>query len=74
MEDGFLQMVSNRLTILASRATPTESLILSEAQAELSSAEGRSAPAGDRAAQDRLTKDRERARVKVRLASGQRSI
>lgn len=74
VEDGFMQMVSNRLTILASRATPTESLVLSEAQAELSAAESRAAPAGDRAAADRLTRDRERARVKVRLASGQRSI
>jgi F-type H+-transporting ATPase subunit epsilon len=74
VEDGFMQMVSNRLTILASRATPTESLVLSEAQAELSAAEGRTAPPGDRAAADRLSRDRDRARVKVRLASGQRSI
>ncbi|MCC6659467.1 MAG: F0F1 ATP synthase subunit epsilon [Phycisphaerales bacterium] len=74
VEDGFMQMVSNRLTILASRAIPTEALVLNEAQAELSEAEGRRAPAGDRAALDRVTRDRERARAKVRLASGQRAI
>jgi F-type H+-transporting ATPase subunit epsilon len=77
VEDGFVQMVDNRLTILASRAIPTETLSLMDAKAELARAEAANVPedAPDRrAALDRLTRDRDRARVKVRLASGSRAI
>lgn len=77
VEDGFVQMVNNRLTILASRAIPTETISLSDAQAEVAEADARTVPADatDRtAAGHRLTRDRERARLKVRLASGRKAI
>lgn len=77
VEDGFVQMVNNRLTVLAARAIPTETISLGDARGELAAAESKSVPenAPDRrSASERLSRDRERARVKVRLASGQRSI
>lgn len=72
VEDGFVQMVDDKLTILASRAIPTETISPQDAAAELAEAESRTAvetdPAKRRAESDRLTRDRERARTKVRLA------
>ena len=66
VEDGFVQMVDNKLTILAARATPTESLSESEAQAELREAESRRPEKAADA--QRLTADKARARAKLRLA------
>lgn len=72
VEDGFVQMVNNRLTILASKAFPTESLNAKEAAAELAEAEARQIaetdPTKRKLEQERLKKDRDRARAKVRLA------
>lgn len=72
VEDGFVQMVDNRLTILASKAIPTETLSPQDAAAELAEAESRKPADGDpvkhRLEAERLNKDRQRARAKVRLA------
>lgn len=77
VEDGFVQVVRNKMTILAGRAIPTETLSASEAETELRAAEGRTVPesAPDRKAQvERLNKDRERARLKVRMARERKGI
>lgn len=78
VEDGFAQMVNNKLTILAARAIPTESLTATEAQAELKEAEARKPDPSKNAKVegDRISADRARARLKVRLAgkSGGRGI
>jgi F-type H+-transporting ATPase subunit epsilon len=73
VEDGFVQMVSNKLTVLATKAIPVETLNETDAKAELAEAEARVVPAGAEGAQrkadaDRIKKDRDRARAKVRLA------
>lgn len=41
---GFAQMVDNRLTILAETAIPTESIVVSDAEAELRALENKSGP------------------------------
>jgi F-type H+-transporting ATPase subunit epsilon len=77
VEGGFVQMLGNKLTVLAERATPTESLVLNEAEAELRAAEAKSVPEGtpNRAARvEDLQKERQRARVKVQLARGKGGI
>lgn len=66
VDDGFVQMAGNRLTVLASRAIPAETLNESEAQAELAEAQAR-APK-DSADADRVRRDRDRARAKLALA------
>ena len=73
VEDGFVQMVNNKLTVLAARAVPVESLDAASAGAELAEAEARKAPEGGDATQrkaqaERIRKEREFARAKVRLA------
>jgi F-type H+-transporting ATPase subunit epsilon len=70
VEDGFVQMVNNKLTILATKAIPTESITLPEAQAELREAEARQPDATKNAKVegDRIAADRARARAKVRIA------
>lgn len=69
VEDGFLQMVDNRLTVLTTRATAGEAITESEAQAELAEAEARRLPERATVADvERLERDRERARVKLRMA------
>ena len=72
VEDGFVQMVNNKLTILAAKAFPVESLSVAEAEKELAAAEGATAtetdPTKRRVESDRLSRDRARARAKVRLA------
>ncbi|MFN0011120.1 MAG: FoF1 ATP synthase subunit delta/epsilon [Phycisphaerales bacterium] len=57
IEEGFAQMVNNKLTVLSTRAAGLETLVESEAQSELQKAE-----AGG------TQRDKDRARVKVRLA------
>ncbi len=66
VDDGFVQMAGNRLTVLASRAIPAETLSESEAQAELAEAQAR-APK-DATDAERVRKDRDRARAKLMLA------
>jgi F-type H+-transporting ATPase subunit epsilon len=66
LEDGFAQMVSGSLTLLAKSAVPVESLSEEEANAELAEANARNATEGDE--MRRITRDRDRARLKIRLA------
>lgn len=72
VEDGFVQMVNDRLTILAAKAFPTESLSVTEAEKELAEADRRTVTEADatkrRLESERLGRDRARARTKVRLA------
>lgn len=71
VEDGFVQMVNNRLTILAARAVPVESIDAATAQSELQEAESRALPESGAtriAAHQRREKDRAFARAKLRLA------
>jgi F-type H+-transporting ATPase subunit epsilon len=73
VEDGFVQMIENRLTVLATKAIPVESLSETEAKAELAEAEARVIPGAAQGAErkaevDRISKDRSRARAKLRLA------
>jgi F0F1-type ATP synthase epsilon subunit len=64
--------VNDRLTILAARAIPTETLSLADAEKELAEAERQAPTESDpikrRLESDRISKDRQRARAKVRLA------
>lgn len=77
VEDGFVQMVNNRLTVLAGKAIPTEAITQSEAEAELKAAESRQ-PSGDpkdRAAQaERIARERRFAELKVRAVRSRRGI
>jgi F-type H+-transporting ATPase subunit epsilon len=73
VEDGFVQMVNNKLTVLAARAVPVESLDAASAGAELAEAEARQAPQDAdpirrKIGAEKLRKEREFARAKVRLA------
>ncbi len=73
VDGGFVQMNGQTLTVLAERATPKDQLNTAEIQAELKSLEARTIPENtpNRVAQvDALNKDRERARVKLRVAGG----
>lgn len=71
LEDGFAQMVGSSLTLLAKSATPVESLSEEEARAELAEANARNAVDGEE--MRRITRDRDRARLKMRLARTFRS-
>ena len=66
IEDGFGQMANNKLTVLTTKAWPVDELDASAAQTELATAEAKKASSGKE--MEALTKDRERARAKVRLA------
>ncbi len=66
IEEGFAQMVANRLTILSSRAYAAETLTESDANAELAEAEARRTATPADA--EKVRRDRARARAKVRLA------
>jgi F-type H+-transporting ATPase subunit epsilon len=68
VEEGFAQMAANRLTILTTRAIPAETLTESDATAEFNEAEARK-PASP-ADSAKITRDRQRARLKLRLARG----
>jgi len=68
IEDGFGQMANNKLTVLTTKAWPAEDLDAASAQAELNAAESRKADTAREMAA--LTRDRDRARAKVRLAQG----
>ncbi|TVQ31608.1 MAG: F0F1 ATP synthase subunit epsilon [Phycisphaeraceae bacterium] len=66
IEDGFVQMVGDTLTLLAQRAIPVERINEEEARTELAEAEARKPQGADD--QTRVTRDRDRARLKIRLA------
>jgi len=66
LDGGFGQMSGDSLTILAEHAIPVEKLDLSEAEAELAEASARKPQSPDDMAT--ITRDRDRARLKVRLA------
>lgn len=68
LDGGFVQMVDNALTILTEQAVPAESLQLADAEAELAEAEARITEGMDREQIDAIHRDKERARVKVRIA------
>ncbi len=72
VEDGFVQMVNDKLTILAAKAFATETLSVADAEKELAEAERRSVTEADPTKRqietERLHKDRARARAKVTLA------
>jgi F-type H+-transporting ATPase subunit epsilon len=76
VEDGFAQMVGDRLTILATKAVPVETLNEAEAQAELAEAEARKAPEGTGGAAAsqaaKIAKDRAFARAKLRMIKARR--
>jgi F-type H+-transporting ATPase subunit epsilon len=76
VEDGFVQMVNNKLTILAGNAIAAETLLNSEAQAELAEAQARKPTPGPSSAKemDQISRDRARARLKLRLAQESRTI
>jgi F0F1-type ATP synthase epsilon subunit len=62
-------MVENTLTILASKAIPAESLTEADAQAEVAEAESRRIEEiPDPAERDKVRRERERARQKLRVA------
>ncbi len=66
IEEGFAQMVQNRLTILTSRATPAENFTLSEAEAALAEASARRVNTGAEGAA--VNRDKARASAMVRVA------
>lgn len=68
VEDGFAQMVDNRLTVLTTRAIPIAQLTEADAQAELNKAEAAKPENASLAAATSLRRDRDRARLKLRLA------
>ncbi len=77
VEDGFVQVVSNRMTILANKAIPTEAISTPDAEAELKAAEAKQVPADakDRAAQmELIARERRLAELKVRAARSRKGI
>ncbi|MCH8269975.1 MAG: F0F1 ATP synthase subunit epsilon [Planctomycetes bacterium] len=75
IEDGFVQVIDNRLTILARRAIPAEELSETDAKAELAEAYARTVPesAPDRVRQlEQVTLDRRRAQLKLDMAARSR--
>lgn len=72
VDDGFLQMVNNRLTVLAAVAVPAEGISEAEAQAEVAEATARQPKPGDKLDAERVNKQRNRARAKLALARSKR--
>lgn len=71
IDGGFVQMSGNVLSILAERAVPSEQLTEGEVETEVRTAEAASLPADakdKRVAQDRLTRERNWARTRLRVA------
>lgn len=77
VEDGFLKMAGDELTILAELAVPAESLTIADAEAELRAAQA--APTATTAEaktreQQKQNKARQRARAKMTLVKGRGAI
>lgn len=68
VDEGFVQMVENELTILASTAISAERLTETEAQAELNEANARRTEGQPGPEVDRIRKARVRASAKLRAA------
>ncbi len=68
VDGGFMQNVGGTLTILTGEATPVDELSVDEARAELAEATARRSE--DPKEMERITRERERARVRLTLASG----
>jgi len=68
VDDGFVQMVNNELTILAVTATPAEGLSESDASAELAELSARNTESLSQAERDRVRDRRQRASAKLRTA------
>jgi len=68
VDDGFVQMVDNELTILAASAVAAEKLTESDAQAELAAAEARRTEGLAKPDADRIRRERATAAAKVRAA------
>jgi F-type H+-transporting ATPase subunit epsilon len=68
VNEGFVQMVNNELTILAVTATPAESLSETEAQAEVAELSARNVESLSQAEKDRVRDLRQKAAVKLRTA------
>lgn len=66
IEEGFAQMVGDKLTLLAQTAIPFEQLSLQEAEAELAEANARSPQTTEE--MNAVNLDRARARAKVEIA------
>ncbi|MCA9297896.1 MAG: F0F1 ATP synthase subunit epsilon [Phycisphaerales bacterium] len=75
VDEGFVQIVDNTLTILAEKAIPAERLTVQEAEAALREAEARTLPddAPDRAASlQKISRERRRAELALRIAKSHR--
>lgn len=73
VNEGFVQMVGNELTILASEAVPAERLTESEAQAEVNEVTARRTEGLSGSEVERLRKSRIRAAAKLRTAKNFRA-
>lgn len=77
IDGGFLKMANNELVILAERAIAAEEIIESEARAELAEAMARIIPddaANKAEAVEKLTKEREAATLKVKMAQTSKTV
>jgi F-type H+-transporting ATPase subunit epsilon len=72
VEDGFVKMANDQLTIIAERATPAENLTLADAEAELRSAQA--APANTAVELEKRNKDGQRARAKIQMVKTRGAI
>lgn len=70
IEDGFLQMVNNKLTVLTSKAIAAEELVEADVKAELASADAKKPVTPDD--MGKITRARDAARAKLRLAQAGR--
>jgi F-type H+-transporting ATPase subunit epsilon len=70
VDGGFMQNVGGTLTILTGEATPADELDAEEARAELAEATARRSE--DPKEMDRITRERQRARAKLGMATARR--
>lgn len=78
VEDGFVKMAGDELTILAEKAVPAENLTMADAEAELRAAQSgtptASTPEARAAELEKRNKDRQRARAKMHLVKTRGAI
>jgi len=72
VEEGFAQMANNRLTVLTSKATETDSLVESTVQAEVTAVEAKTPAAGNRMEAERYQANVTKVRAKLAMAKGRR--
>ncbi len=68
VDDGFVQMVNNELTILAVTAIPAESLNVADAQAELAEVSSRNLESLPLAEREKVRQRRQKASIKLQTA------